>query len=238
MYVTRNQFQAFAMAVIAAVQDRLRLAFPESSDVTLARAVQEGSYLAGHLFEGESFLNNAVGHDLRGHIRRVGIAHQIELYCTRGDLPFICAMKPMPKGSWHWLEIKSTGALAHVCRTEDVFTFPEEAESRQDSRLSLQPDLLTWTERDKSVKEVVREIPVLYAWLTFRAGADGKISHLCWGAPDPKADTWIGHVNVLAEIAKRSDDAPAPSTVPDPKAALRLKEHVREALEKNEKKSA
>jgi hypothetical protein len=133
------------MPIIPEIQDRLLLAFPKSANLQLARAVQEGSYLADHLFDGESFLNNQVGRDLRGHLRRVGIARQIELYCQRGDLPFITTMKPMPKGPWHWLEIKSTGAIAHVCRTDDVFAFPDEADSRQDVRLTLQTDLLSWS---------------------------------------------------------------------------------------------
>lgn len=224
------------MPIIPEIQDRLRLAFPESSDLTLSRAVQEGSFLADHLFQGESFLNNSVGRDLRGHVRRIGIAHQIDLYCTRGDLPFVTAMSAMPKGSWHWLEIVATGAIAHVCRTDDVFKFPEEAESRQDKRLSLQPDLLDWQERTKTVKEIVREIPRLYAWLTFRAAHDGLISHLCWGAPAPDSDTWIGHINVLAEVAKRGAEVPPASTVADPKEVLRLKDHVVQALEEDAKK--
>ncbi|ANN60774.1 hypothetical protein EFV37_32075 [Mesorhizobium loti] len=224
------------MPIIPEIQNRLRLAFPQSSDLALARAVQEGSFLAGHLFEGESFLNNAIGRDLRGHIRRIGIAYQIDLYCARGDLPFLASMKPMPKGSWHWLEVTATGAIAHVVRTDDVDGFPEEAESRQDTRLSLQPDLLSWSEKDKDIKSLVREIPKLYAWLTLRAARDGKLSHLCWGAPAPDSDTWIGHVNVLEEVAKRGVEVPVGSTVPDAGAKLRLKDHIAQALEESAKK--
>lgn len=224
------------MAIIPEVQDRLRLAFPSSCDLALARAVQEGSFLAGHLFEGESFLNNSVGRDLMGHIRRIGIAYQIDLYCTRGDLPFVASMKPMPKGNWHWLEVRATGAIAHVCRTDDVHSFPDEAESRQDTRLALQPDLLSWSEKDKDIKRLVHDIPRLYAWLTFRAARDGKLSHLCWGAPAPDSDTWIGHINVLDEVAKRGAEVPLGTTVPDAGAKLRLKDHVAQALEKSAKK--
>ncbi|MDX8508607.1 hypothetical protein [Mesorhizobium captivum] len=224
------------MPIIPEIQERLRLAFPPSCDLLLSRAVQEGSFLAGHLFEGESFLNNVIGRDIRGHVRRVGIAYQIDLYCNRGDLPFVTAMKPMPKGNWHWLEITATGAIGHVVRTDDVDGFPDEAESRQDKRLSIQPDLLSWSEKDKDINKLVHKIPKLYAWLTFRAAHDGKLSHLCWGAPAPDTDTWIGHINVLEEVAKRGAEVPAVAKVPDPKEVLRLKDHVAQALEEDAKK--
>lgn len=226
------------MPIIPAVQERLTLAFPPSSNSTLARAVQEGSYLADHLFDGESFLNNMIGRDLRGHIRRVGISYQIERYCIRGDLPFITDMKPMPKGSWHWLEIGSTGAIAHVCRTDDVFEFPDEAESRQDVRLKLQPDLFSYLEKEKDFGKIVKEIPKLYAWLTFRIAQDGSLSHLCWCSPAVDCDDWVGHINVLDAIAKSGAVVPSVSTVPDPKDTLRLKDHIAEALEKDAEKKA
>jgi len=193
--------------------------------------VQEGSYLANHLYEGESFLNNKIGRDLRGHVRRIGISHQIENYCTRGYLPFIASMKPMPKGNWHWLEIISTGALAHVCRTDDVFKFPDEADSRQDIRLALQTDLLTWTDKDKDLGRIIKEIPKLYAWMTFRIAQDGRVSHLCWGSPAADCDEWVAHINVAEEVAKTSEGSPAVSSVPDPKEKLRLKDRIAQALE-------
>src|ERR1019366_7175253 len=126
------------MPIIPEVQDRLRAAFPATTDAMVFRAVQEGSYHADHLFDGEPFLNNPIGRDLRGHVRRIGIAHQLNLYCGRGDLPWKADMKPMPQGRWHWLEIGADGAMAHVCRTDAVFEFPAEADSRQDFRLALQ----------------------------------------------------------------------------------------------------
>jgi hypothetical protein len=220
------------MPIIPEIQDRLILAFPRSSNAMLFRAVQEGSFLADHLYDGESFLNNKIGRDLRGHIRRIGISNQIEKYCTRGDLPFVTSMKPMPKGNWHWLEIISTGALAHVCRTEDVFKFPDEAESRQDLRLSIQPDLLVWTAgRERELGKIIAEIPKLYTWLTFRIAQDGRISHLCWASPAADNDEWLAHINVSDDIAKSGSAPPPPPTTPDPKESLRLKDHVAQALE-------
>jgi hypothetical protein len=220
------------MPIIPEVQSRLRAAFPQDADTALFRAVQEGSYLADHLFDGESFLNNQVGHDLRGHIRRIGIAHQLNLVCSRGDLPWTATMKPMPKGRWHWLEVTAQGALAHVCRTEDVFDFPAEADSRQDVRLALQPDLFTVAEKHRTLAEVLADVSQLYAWLTFRIGQDGRVSHLCWASPAADRDEWLAHINVLEQITRAGAEIPAISTVPDPKDKLRLKDHIAEALEK------
>jgi hypothetical protein len=222
------------MPIIPEIQDRLLLAYPRSSNVPLFRAVQEGSYLADHLYDGESFLNNSVGLDMRGHIRRIGIAHQIHLYCQRGDLPFVTDMKPMPKGRWHWLEILSTGSIAHVCRTDDPLAFPEEAESRQDIRLAMQANL--FRPKSADLGKIIKEVPQLYAWLTFRVGADALVSHLCWCSPAADDDEWIAHINVLHEIAKSGGDVPTTSTVPDPKDKLRLKDHIAEALEKSDDK--
>jgi hypothetical protein len=219
------------MPIIREVQDRLELAFPKSADVQLLRAVQEGSFLADHLFDGEAILNNALGRDLRGHVRRIGISKQIDLYCMRGDLPFVSAMKPMPKGRWHWLEIVGTGAVAHVCRTDDIWEFPQEAESRQDFRLTLQPSLLTWMSARKSMAQIVQEIPKLYGWLTFRVAQDGRVSHLCWGAPAADSDEYIGHINILDRIAKSGGQLVPANPTPDPKDRLRLKEHIEQALE-------
>jgi hypothetical protein len=219
------------MPIFPEIQDRLILAFPRSSNAVLLRAVQEGSFLADHLYEGESFLNNKIGRDLRGHIRRIGISNQIEKYCIRGDLPFVAEMKPMPKGSWHWLEITSTGAMAHVCRTEDTFRFPDEAESRQDIRLALQTNLLTWSQKDRDFSKIMRDIPKLYAWLTFRTAQDGRVSHLCWASPAADCDEWVAHINVAAEVAKSGADVVSIGATPDPKEALRLKDHVVQALE-------
>lgn len=223
--------------IVPEVQDRLRAAFPQSADAALYRAVQEGSYLADDLFKGETFLNNEVGRDLRGHVRRIGIAHQLSLYCGRGDLPWKATMKPMPKGRWHWLEVSAPRALAHVCRTDDVFTFPAEAESRQDVRLALQPNLFTTADERRSLAEILKDVEQLYAWLTFRVGQDGRISHICWASPAADSDEWVGHINVLEQIALAGIEIPV-STVPDPKEKLRLKDHIAEALEKGMSKKA
>src|SRR5262245_18304296 len=87
--VYRRITWSWRMPIIPEIQDRLLLRFPRSCHIPLSRAVQEGSYLADHLIAGEPFLNNVLGRDIRGHIRRAGIGFQIDLYCQRGDLPFV-----------------------------------------------------------------------------------------------------------------------------------------------------
>lgn len=218
------------MPILPAIQDRLRFGFPKSGDVPLYRAVQEGCYLANHLFEGESFLNNPLGHDMRGHFRRIGIAHQIDRYCNLGDLPWRTELKPMPWGPWHWLEIVGTRAIAHVCRTDDKASFPEQTDSRQDFRIRLQPDLFSYMDR-KPMLEVLHEIPVLYAWLTFSIAKDGRISHLCWASPAADCNEYVGHIDVLEEI-ERSGKIPTVDSTPDPKEKIRLRDRVAETFSK------
>jgi hypothetical protein len=224
------------MAIIPEVQERLLTAFPKSGNVALARSVQEGIFIADDLFEGESFLNGLVGKDLRGHIRRVGISHQLMRYHERGDLPFVVAEKQMPMGRWHWVEIKATGAIAHVCRTDDPSSFPDEAESRQDSRLRLQGDLLAWDPMNKKdLSKIIQSIPQLYAWLTFRVGPAQQLSHLCWVSPAADMDVYVGHLDILASLA---DFAPIHPTrvTPDPKDAVKLKDHIAASLSATDKR--
>jgi hypothetical protein len=221
------------MPIIAEAQERLLTAFPKSSNATLVRAVQEGVYLADNLYEGESFLGNMIGHDIRGHIRRVGVSYQIKRYCERGDLPFLAHEKPMPLGRWHWVEIQSTGAIAHICRTDDANSFPDETESRQDVRLRLQTDLFTWDSGKSDFGKIIRSIPTLYAWMTYRIGPGQQLSHLCWVSPAADVDEYVGHIDVLAQVAAVGPVTPTPTT-PDPKDKVKLKDHVAILLEKSQ----
>jgi hypothetical protein len=226
------------MPIVPEIQDRLLLAFPKSSYVGLYRAVQEGSFAAFHLIDGDRFLSGDLGRDLIGHVRRVCISHQINEYCDRGDLPFVTEIKRMPKGPLHWLEIGSTGAVAHVCRVPDEpFAFPDEAESRQDYRLSLQTDLESWlsTGETESLGKIIRMIPRLYAWLTFHAGNKGQIKRLSFGSPASDVNDWIGYINILDEIEKSGADLPDVPSVPEAKVALRLRDEVVAKLEEDKK---
>jgi hypothetical protein len=218
------------MPIVKEIQDRLRRSIPTSVDVPLARAVREGILLADDLFGSGTLLGNDLGKDLRGHVRRVAISYQVMSYCQRGDLPFNAKISAMPKGRWHWVEFRAAGLLAHSCRTEDVFSFPDEADSRQDFRLSLQPDLLSWPTKNKPLAEVVKEVPELYAWLTYRVDGDGGLSHLCWGSPAPDDDDWLAHINVLKEISREAATVP-PIKVPNPTERLRFKDHIQQAID-------
>lgn len=224
------------MTIIPEVQERMLTAFPKSSNAVLSRAVQEGVFVADQLFDGESFLNGLIGKDLRGHVRRAGISFQIKRYCERGDLPFLATEKQMPMGRWHWVEIKSTGAIAHVCRTDEPGGFPDETESRQDSRLRLQGDLLAWDPNKKDLGKIIQSIPQLYAWLTFRVGPAQQLSHLCWVSPAADVDVYVGQLDVLADAAK-AGPIQAPQTTPDPKDAVRLKDHIAASLSAADKKT-
>lgn len=225
------------MPIVPEIQDRLELAFPRSSNVTLYRAVQEGSFTASHLIAGDPSLNNDLGRDLHGHIRRVCISAQIQHYCERGDLPFRTEIKRMPRGPLHWLEITSTGAFAHVCRTVEARAFPDEAESRQDIRLVVQRDLLSWLDHgdEGSLGKIIKVIPRLYAWLTFHATGDGRIDHLAWASPAADVNEWLAYINLIDEIGSAGGDLPPIDPVPDPKDSLRLRDHVAEHIEKAKK---
>lgn len=211
---------------------RLRSAFPETIDLMLARTSQEGIWLADDLVANTPFLNNAIGNDLRGHFRRVGLMYQIHERCQRGDLPFDAQMKSMPHGNWHCLEILADGVWAHVCRTDSLFAFPEDTPNRQDSRLRSQLDLLSWEPGIVPFRQSIDEIPRIYAWLGFGAEKNGQLSHLFWGVPDAESDRWLGHEDILkgASISPVVADSAEP---PDPKTRLRFREHVEAALEKD-----
>jgi hypothetical protein len=225
------------MPIVPEIQDRLLSEFPRSYNVALYRAVQEGSFLASHLYEGESFLKNQIGYDLYGHIRRVAISYQIAKYCERRDLPYVTEMKPMPLGPLHWLEITTTGAIAHVCRTDEPSAFPDKAESRQDYRLTVQTNLLSFIagREEKSLGQIIKDIPKLYAWLTFGICRNGRVNHLCWRAPATDVDEWLAYIDVLEEITRAGGELPEIEPVPDPKEKLRLRDHIVEQIEKGKK---
>ena len=220
------------MPIIPEVQERLRSLIPAETDRAVIRAVLEGIVLADSLFDKGMLLHEAMGHDLLGHVRRVGIAQKIKEHCQRGDIPLTAEIKLMPRGRWHWLEIHSVGLRAHMCRTDDVYCFPAEAESRQDPRLSIQGNLLSWAERHKSVRQIIREIPELYAWLTFRVVADGNLSHLCWCSPAPDVNEYIAMINLLEEAKRSSEPTPDPAR-PSPKDLLEFQEEFRKQFEQS-----
>lgn len=210
--------------MISDIQQRLVTAFAPITDRALFRAVTEGALLADEHSSVSRFMSTPIGRDLRGHVRRAGVMYSIKEYCDRGDLPFWAEYRPMPKGAWHWLEIRSESVLAHYCRTEHALAFPDETPNRQDARLSNQIDLFE--------QNVVVLRSELYAWLTAGANKDGALTHLCWGAPAANNDEWLGYRNVLASIASAPIEPPTPTPV-SPKDKLRFRDHIQESLEKS-----
>lgn len=216
-------------------QRRLEAAFPTATDGETIRGVAEGILLADDLVENTPILRNAVGRDLRGHIRRSGIIFRLHDLCGRGDLPFAADILPMPHGSWHWLEIRSNNFKAHICRSDGPYDFPEETQSRQDARLVNQNDL--FADKVIPISRVMDEVPALYTWLTFSAVKAGSLKHLCWAMPPADSGTWLGHINILDRAKESTETPPAekPAEQPTKVIKLRFREHIEESLAQQDK---
>lgn len=203
-------------------QQRLDAAFPPSTDGPLIACVNQALQLASSLYDSEPFLKNVVGRDLLGHLRRAAVLFRIHEMATVGDLPFEAEMVRMPKGSWHWVVLRSAEFRANICRSEGPEAFPDDTPVRQDDRLSNQPDLFRpMLVTDDGMTERC-------AWLTFGVSDGGKLSHLCWGMPSAHADVWLARTNVMRRFAM--SEAAAPVETPSRKLTLRFKEHIEEAL--------
>lgn len=202
-------------------QIQLDEAYPASADVNLIRGVTEGIMLADKTLENEGFLKSLVGQDLRGHIRRAGILHRLHQMATAGDLPFNSAMTKMPRGNWHWIELRSGNFTSHVCRTDGPDIFPTDSPTRQDDRLTNQGDLF----RDTAA---VVPIKGYTAWLMFGVGDSGALGHLCWGMPNAKEDDWLARSNVI--LRARHNEVVVKFEPPTTTAGLEFREHVKDAL--------
>jgi len=207
-------------------QAQLDEAFPASSDASVIRGVTEGIMLADKTLENEPFLKSLVGQDLRGHIRRSGILYRLHQMAAEGDLPFEANMSQMPRGNWHWVELRSKSFTAHVCRTDGPSLFPTDTPTRQDDRLTNQADLFADT-------SAIVPINGYTAWLTFGVGDGRALGHLCWGMPNAKEDVWLARTNILRRVAQREIVDKAES--PTPLKTLKFRDHIEEALKsKNE----
>jgi hypothetical protein len=217
---------------------RLRAAFPEKTDWMVARGVQEGIHLADDAIKGTRFLGSLVGLDLRGHLRRAGIMHRICELAEAGDLPFAAAMMPMPRGNWHWTELKAGRVLAHICRTDGPDAFPEDTPNRQDARLRNTADLFAPDPKIIRLGDVLGEVRELYAWLSYGAMRDGRLSHLCWAVPPADEGEWLAHIDVLRSAAASGPPAAElpPAKTIDPKSRIRFKAHIEEELEKQKRR--
>jgi hypothetical protein len=215
-------------------QKRLEAAFQPAADGETIRGVSEGILLADDVIENTPILRHAGGRDLRGHIRRAGIIFRFHDLCERGDLPFSAEIVPMPHGSWHWLEIRSDKFKAHICRSDGPYDFPEETLSRQDSRLVNQTDL--FAENVVPISEALVKISELYAWLTFSAEKNGILKHLCWAMPPADSGSWLAHINVLKRVEQTVVQEGRPVEEPTKIIKLRFRDHIEEALSKQDKR--
>lgn len=203
-------------------QQRLDAAFPPSTDGALIAGANQALAITRALYESEPFLKNIVGRDLMGHLRRAAILFRLHEMATAGDLPFAAEMTRMPKGSWHWVVLRSAEFRAHICRSEGPGAFPEDTPVRQDDRLSNQFDMF----RPMLVTD--DGATGRCAWLTFGVSDEGQLSHLCWGMPSAQTDTWLARTNVMRRFAL--SEAKAPIETPSRKLTLRFREHIEEAL--------
>lgn len=203
-------------------QERLDTAFPPSADGTLISGAKQALQLAASVYERNSFLDNIVGRDLLGHLRRSALLFSIHEMARAGDLPFEAEMVRMPKGSWHWVLLRSAEFRANVCRSDGPTAFPEDTPVRQDDRLSNQPDFFkpTLVSDDEPAERL--------AWLTYGVSDGGELSHLCWGMPSAEEDVWLARTNVMRRFAL--SEAKVTVEAPSRKLTLRFKEHIEEAL--------
>lgn len=209
---------------------RLQKAFPPGTYANTLRALNEGIASADDAVKGIPLLDTPVGRDYRGLIRRAGVIFRFEEMCKAGDLPFKTVVSPMPRGTWHWLEILSADVVAHIVRTEEPDAFPLDTPNRQDQRDRNQRDLF----EDKKVVRL--ESLKLYAWLCFRALPNGVLAHACWGMPsakqDGKADEWLARINLMnAVVPKISDEETRPAKV-HPRTRMKLREQAQGAIKK------
>jgi len=222
---------------IQAIQERMRIAFPESADVLTVRAIGQGVRLADDLILNTPLLNTLPGRDYRGLIRRAGVMFALHEACARGDLPFKTHFRQMHRGHWHLLEINSGRERAQICRTDEADGFPEDTPVKQDERLVNQFNL--FEDHLPPVEMILDKIPRLYVWLTFGADYTGSLTHVCWCAPAKEEKQWLAFENILRRAVGSGALPPTGNPTPDPKTKLRFKDHIEEALEKkNDDKSS
>ncbi len=208
----------------------LQAAYPAETYANTLRALREGVASADDAIKGIPFLDSPVGRDYRGLVRRAGIFHRFKGMCEAGDLPFTAEFSPMPRGTWHWLDIWSGDVHSHIVRTEEADAFPEDTPNRQDQRARNMRDLF----EDKRIVRL--ESVKLYAWLCYRATPNGALAHAFWQAPsakvDGKADEWLARINLLnTAVPKKSEDPQRPAKV-DPKTRMKLKDQVEKLRKK------
>lgn len=210
-------------------------AFPTSTWAVTVRGITEGVFLAADAMENTPFLKNLLGRDIKGQLRRVGVMFRLQELCKAGDLPFQAEIERMPRGSWHWLEIKSGKINAHVVRSEAPGEFPEETPNRQDRRLVNQGELDlegNGSGRIIPISAFMPDIQSWYAWLLFGVTKKNELTHAAWAIPDADAAEWMAYKDIL-NGAKGQMPTPA-ATSPDPLSKMKFKQHIEEALDRSE----
>lgn len=209
-------------------QERLDNAYPYETYANTLQALREGIASADDTIKGVPMFASEIGEDYRGLIRRAGILDRFAEMCATGDLPFKCELSPMPRGTWHWLDIYSGDTHSHIVRTEAPDAFPEDTPNRQDARATNTPDLFE-TEEERIIR---LSPPRLYTWLCYRAAPDGRLSHALWQAPSANADEWLARINLMAvTVLKKSDDLQRPAKV-DPRTKMKLRDSVQQLVDK------
>lgn len=207
------------------LQERLDAAFPAAADAPLVRAVQQGILLADSVVENEAWLKGPLGRDVRGYLRRAGVLSQVHAACVSGDLPFEGMMEAMPRGPFHWVELKSQEFVAHICKTDAAGAFPEDTPTRQDERLTNEYSLF---ENVVPMKESAAAVGQLLAWLTFGAPEGGRLGHLCWAMPAPDGKSWLAHSNVLYRLT--AAQVHVQREEPTERAKLKFRDQIAEAV--------
>lgn len=207
-------------------------AFPEHTYSSTIRAIREGVAMGDEAVNGIPHLGTPVGKDIRGLMRRAGVMFRLHELCAAGDLPFVAKFLPMPVGSWHWLEIRSGQCHGYLVRTADRDAFPKDTPNQQDKRHTNQDDLFD----DPKVVKLPR--PRIYtAWLCYGATKNGATTHALWGMPSGReAETWLARkdiLNAVRTLVSTPEEAKKPAA--DPRKAMRLRDEVMEALNKQGK---
>lgn len=207
----------------------LEAAFPKSTWKTIVRAQQEGIALADDVRKSTPLLNNLLGLDLRGHLRRIGVMIRLEQLCKSGQLPFGAAVDHMPHGSWHWLNLRSGSFVAHIARTDTFAEIPEETKNRQDYLLKNEGDLFD-DPKIIPISELTSRVDRFYAYLTFGAAPNGKMTHSALGMAASDNKEWLALINLLRSSRDEAETVSSPLPKVDPKDRIKFHEHVEEIL--------
>jgi hypothetical protein len=206
-------------------------AFKEVEWPMLTRCAVEGIALADNLIPTHKILNWAVGRDLRGHLRRIGIMHSVYNACVTSALPYTCEIMPNTVGNCHHIQLMSQNVYAHVVHTSDLAEMPRETPLRTNARMSNQGNLFEGTLFTADLSKIQR----WFAYLTFNADRDGNLTHLGLGIADKDGTEWLDIVSILKHPPEGYE---IPTTEPPPlgpEELMRFQPHVQHLVDKAKK---